>query len=115
LNFSSFAYVRRADLGGAEVVYYCPPDGIMRRRELSPMQVDEALPWPVPGVRCTGNSLVWNEARHSLTFAYQTLGLYGVAEYVNVRELARDESADNEKWITGSECLCPSVVLTRHS
>ncbi|HET9831483.1 MAG TPA: hypothetical protein VFP91_07235 [Vicinamibacterales bacterium] len=83
-NFSSFAYVRRADLAGAEVVYYCPPDGIMHRKELSPTQVDVALPWPVPGVRCTGNSLVWNEARHSLTFAYKRWGLYGVAEYVDV-------------------------------
>jgi hypothetical protein len=83
-NFSSFAYVRRADLGGAEVVYYCPPDGILHRMELSPTQVDVALPWPVPGVRCTGNSLVWNEARHSLTFAYKRWGLYGVAEYVDV-------------------------------
>jgi hypothetical protein len=84
LNFSSFAYVRRADLGGAEVVYYCPPDGDIRRMELSPTQVDEALPWPVPGIGCTGTSLVWNEARHSLTFAYERWGLYGVAEYVDV-------------------------------
>lgn len=83
-NFSSFAYVRRADLGGAEVVYYCPPDGILHRMELSPAQADVALPWPVPGLRCTGNSLVWNEARHSLTFAYKRWGLYGVAEYVEI-------------------------------
>jgi hypothetical protein len=83
-NFSSFAYVRRADLGGAEVVYYCAADGILHRDELNPTQVDVALPWPVPGMRCTGNSLVWNEARHSLTFAYKRWGLYGVAEYVDV-------------------------------
>ena len=83
-NFSSFAYVRRADLGGAEVVYYCAYDGILHRMELSPMQADVALPWPVPGMRCTGNSLVWNAARHSVTFPYKRWGLYGVAEYVDV-------------------------------
>jgi hypothetical protein len=38
----------------------------------------------VAGLRCTGNSLVWNEARHSLTFPYKRRGLYGVAEYVDV-------------------------------
>jgi len=84
LNYNSFAYIRRADFGRAEVVYYCPPDGILRRKELSPTEVDVVLPWPVPGVRCTGNSLVWNEARHSLTFAYKRWGLYGVAEYLEV-------------------------------
>ncbi|HET7064794.1 MAG TPA: hypothetical protein VFI49_11025 [Rudaea sp.] len=84
MSFSSFTYVRRADLGGSEVVYYCPPDGILRRNELSPTQVEVLLPWPVPGLRCTGNSLVWNEARHSLTFPYKRWGLYGVAEYVDV-------------------------------
>ena len=28
--------------------------------------------------------LGWSEARHSLTFAYERWGLYGVAEYVKV-------------------------------
>ena len=84
LGFSSFAYVRRADLGGAELVYYCAPDGMLRRLEPGPPQVETLLPSPVPGMRCTGNSLVWNQARRSLTFPYKLRGLYGVAEYLDV-------------------------------
>jgi hypothetical protein len=86
-RYDAFVYVRRPDLG-AEVVYTCSAsDGRLRRYQITPAPVgprETSLYWPADAMRCSGTSLLWNEARKSLTFAYEQGGFYGIAEYLDV-------------------------------
>ncbi len=70
-----------------EVIYYCtyryyPPPADNRIYAINLTDgVEEPLPWPVPSLRCMGSSMIWDDTRNSLIFAYQRQGGWGVAEY----------------------------------
>jgi hypothetical protein len=82
-SFTSFAHVRRPDLGGAEIVYYCSDDGLIHRWDVASSS-DTILAWPIEAMKCSGASMVWDAAQKSLTFPYRQAGMFGVVEYLDV-------------------------------
>jgi hypothetical protein len=92
-SYSAFA-IRRS--GPNEYIYYCqsnyyaatnphPNDNrIIAARIGGGAEV--AIPWPIPGVHCTGTKMFWDERdplNPRLVFLYERQGLYGVAAYRN--------------------------------
>jgi len=73
----AFAFTRQAE---TELLYYCDVDGRLHRVNVSSGN-EVALAWPVPGMSCTGDRLIYSASRKSLIFAYVQHGMAGVAEY----------------------------------
>jgi hypothetical protein len=64
-----------------DTLYYCATsDGRLYRYPLA-TGVEAAYPWPVPKMKCSGDTLRFSAERHSLIFVYEQDGVPGIAEY----------------------------------
>jgi hypothetical protein len=66
-----------------DVLYLCKSDGRLRKAVRDGATwLFEDLPWPIAGLTCSGQDIVWSSDGKRLLFPYRYLGLGGIAAYV---------------------------------